>query len=142
MPTSPKTTPTRKTSNQPASHAAGQKDESNHAMSKGFNMGGMNRNQMMQQARKMQEQLLAAQQKAAETEVSSTAGGGAVKVTAAGDMRIKSLTIDPSAIDPDDVEMLQDMILAAVNDALDSAETMAGQQMSAVTGGLNIPGLF
>ena len=88
-------------------------------MSKGFNMGGMNRNQMMQQARKMQEQLLAA-----------------------GDMRIKSLTIDPSAIDPDDVEMLQDMILAAVNDALDSAETMAGQQMSAVTGGLNIPGLF
>ena len=63
-------------------------------MSKGFNMGGMNRNQMMQQARKMQEQLLAAQQKAAETEVSSTAGGGAVKVTAAGDMRIKSLTID------------------------------------------------
>ena len=111
-------------------------------MSKGFNMGGMNRNQMMPQARKMQEQLLAAQQKAAETEVSSTAGGGAVKVTAAGDMRIKSLTIDPSAIDPDDVEMLQDMILAAVNDALDSAETMAGQQMSAVTGGLNIPGLF
>ena len=111
-------------------------------MSKGFNMGGMNRNQMMQQARKMQEQLLAAQQKAAETEVSSTAGGGAVKVTAAGDMRIKSLIIDPSAIDPDDVEMLQDMILAAVNDALDSAETMAGHQMSAVTGGLNIPGLF
>ena len=111
-------------------------------MSKGFNMGGMNRNQMMQQARKMQEQLLAAQQKAAETEVRSTAGGGAVKVTAAGDMRIKSLTIDPSAIDPDDVEMLQDMILAAVNDALDSAEAMAGQQMSAVTGGLNIPGLF
>ena len=111
-------------------------------MSKGFNMGGMNRNQMMQQARKMQEQLLAAQQKAAETEVSSTAGGGAVKVTAAGDMRIKSLTIDPSAIDPEDVEMLQDMILAAVNDALDSAETMAGQQMSAVPGGLNLPGLF
>ncbi len=111
-------------------------------MSKGFNMGGMNRNQMMQQARKMQEQLLAAQQKAAETEVSSTAGGGAVKVTAAGDMRIKSLTIDPAAIDPEDVEMLQDMILAAVNDALDSAEAMAGQQMSAVTGGLNIPGLF
>ena len=106
-------------------------------MSKGFNMGGMNRNQMMQQARKMQEQLLAAQQKAAET-----AGGGAVKVTATGEMRIKSLTIDPSAVDPDDVEMLQDMVMAAVNDALESAEQMAGQQMSAVTGGLNIPGLF
>ena len=100
-------------------------------MSKGFNMGGMNRNQMMAQARKMQEQLLAAQQRASETEV-----------TAAGDMRIKSLTIDPSAIDPDDVEMLQDMILAAVNDALEQAEQMASKQMSAVTGGLNIPGLF
>ena len=111
-------------------------------MSKGSNMGGMNRNQMMQQARKMQEQLFAAQHKAAETEVSSTAGGGAVKVAATGEMRIKSLTIDPSAVDPDDVEMLQDMVMAAVNDALESAEQMAGQQMSAVTGGLNIPGLF
>ena len=90
----------------------------------------------------MQQQMEQAQADLETKEYEASAGGGAVKVTAAGDMRIKSLAIDPSAIDPDDVEMLQDMILAAVNDALDSAETMAGQQMSAVTGGLNIPGLF
>ena len=111
-------------------------------MAKGFNMGGMNRNQMMAQARKMQEQLLAAQQKAAATEVSASAGGGAVKVTATGDLRLTSLTIDPDAVDPEDVEMLQDMILAAVNDVLTSAEQMASQQLGAVTGGMNIPGLF
>ena len=111
-------------------------------MAKGYNMGGMNRNQMMAQARKMQEQLLAAQEKAAATEVSASAGGGAVKVTATGDMRLTSLAIDPDALDPEDVEMLQDMIVAAVNDALESAEQTAAQQMSAVTGGLNIPGLF
>lgn len=111
-------------------------------MAKGFNMGGMNRNQMMAQARKMQEQLLQAQERAQETEVSTSAGGGAVKVTATGAMRITSLTIDPEAVDPEDVEMLQDMILAAVNDALESAEQTASQQLSAITGGLNIPGLF
>ena len=111
-------------------------------MSNGFNMGGMNRNQMMAQARKMQEQLLAAQQKAAATEVSASAGGGAVKVTATGDLRLTSLTIDPDAVDSEDVEMLQDMILAAVNDVLESAEQMASQQLGAVTGGMNIPGLF
>ena len=111
-------------------------------MAKGFNMGGMNRNQMMAQARKMQEQLMAAQQKAASTEVSASAGGGAVKVTATGDLRLTSLTIDPDAVDPEDVEMLQDMILAAVNDVLASAEQMASQQLGAVTGGMGIPGLF
>ena len=111
-------------------------------MARGYNMGGMNRNQMMAQARKMQEQLIAVQQKVASTEVSASAGGGADKVSATGAMRLTSLTIDPEALDPEDVEMLQDMILAAVNDALESAEQMASQQMGAVTGGLNIPGLF
>ena len=111
-------------------------------MARGYNMGGMNRNQMIAQARKMQEQLIAVQQKVASTEVSASAGGGAVKVTATGSMRLTSLTIDPEALDPEDVEMLQDMILAAVNDALESAEQMASQQMGSVTGGLNIPGLF
>ena len=105
-------------------------------------MAQMNMQQMMKQARKMQEQLLAAQQKAAETEVTASTGGGMVKVTATGDMRLTNVAIDPEAVDPEDVEMLQDMVLAAVNDALSSAETMASQQMSAVTGGLNIPGLF
>lgn len=111
-------------------------------MAKGFNMGGMNRNQMMAQARKMQEQLQAAQQKASETEVSASAGGGAVKVTATGDLRLTSLVIDPDALNPEDAEMLQDMILAAVNDVLESAEQTAGQQINAITGNMNIPGLF
>lgn len=108
----------------------------------GYNMGGMNRNQMMAQARKMQEQLVAAQQQAAATEVSASAGGGSVKVTATGDLRISSITIDPQAVDPEDVDMLRDMILAAVNDALEQAESATEKAMSAVTGGLNIPGLF
>ena len=103
----------------------------------GFNMGGMNRNQMMAQARKMQEQLLEAQQKASLMQATASAGGGAVKVIASGDLRLTNITIDP-----EDIEMLQDMILAAVNDALESAESQASAQMSAVTGGLNIPGLF
>ena len=103
----------------------------------GFNMGGMNRNQMMAQARKMQEQLLEAQQKASLMQATASAGGGAVKVTASGDLRLTNITINP-----EDIEMLQDMILAAVNDALESAESQASAQMSAVTGGLNIPGLF
>ena len=108
----------------------------------GYNMGGMNRNQMMAQARKMQEQLLAAQEKAATTESTSSAGGGMVKVTVTGDLRLKEITIDPEAVDPEDVEMLQDMIVAAVNEALESADAAAQQQISSVTSGLNIPGLF
>ena len=111
-------------------------------MARGYNMGGMNRNQMIAQARKMQEQR---HRRAAEGRLDRGVGErrrGAVKVTATGGMRLTSLTIDPEALDPEDVEMLQDMILAAVNDALESAEQMASQQMGSVTGGLNIPGLF
>ncbi len=115
-------------------------------MSKGYGSsynrgGGMNRNQMMAQARKMQEELLAAQEKASQIEVSSSAGGGAVKVTVSGDLRIKSLTIDPDAVDPEDVEMLQDMILTAVNDALESAESAAGQQINNAAGGMDLSSL-
>lgn len=105
-------------------------------------MAGMNMQQMMKQARKMQEQLAAAEDNLKTQTVDTSAGGGMVKVTMTGDMKIESIKIDPDACDPEDVEMLQDMILAAVNDALESAERMASQQMSAVTGGLNIPGLF
>ena len=110
-------------------------------MSRGFNMGGMNRNQMMAQARKMQEQLLAAQQRASETEVTASTGGGMVKVTATGDMRITDVTIDPEAVDPEDVEMLQDLVISAVNEALRQAEDAMSSSMNALTGGLNIPGL-
>ena len=97
---------------------------------------------MMKQARKMQEQLAQAEEALKDAEVSSSAGGGMVKVSATGNMRITSIQIDPQAVDPDDVELLQDMVMAAVNDALNSAQELASQQMGAITGGLNIPGLM
>ena len=103
---------------------------------------GMNMAQMMKQARKMQEQLAQTEEKLRDMEVSSSAGGGMVKVAATGGMRITSIQIDPEAVNPEDTDLLQDMILAAVNDALNSAQDLASQQMSAVTGGLNIPGLM
>ncbi|MBS4873162.1 MULTISPECIES: YbaB/EbfC family nucleoid-associated protein [Atopobium] len=102
----------------------------------------MNMAQMMKQARKMQEQLAQAEEALKDAEVSSSAGGGMVKVSATGNMRITSIQIDPQAVDPDDVELLQDMVMAAVNDALNSAQELASQQMGAITGGLNIPGLM
>lgn len=104
-------------------------------------MAGMNMQQMMKQARKMQEQLAAAQESLAETTVDASAGGGMVKVTARGDMQITALKIDPEAIDPEDVEMLEDMIMAAVNEAIRGINDVANKQMGAITGGLNIPGM-
>lgn len=105
-------------------------------------MPQMNMQQMMKQARKMQEQLAAAQERLKDVEVSASAGGGMVKVVASGEMTIKSIEISPDAVDPEDVELLQDMVLAAVNEALSSAQQAAGAQMSSVTNGMNIPGLF
>ena len=105
-------------------------------------MSQMNMQQMMKQARKMQEQLEAAQAKLPDIEVTSSTGGGMIKVVATADLRVKSITIDPEALDPDDVEMLQDMVLTAVNDALESAQDAASRQVSSVTGGLSIPGLM
>ncbi len=107
-------------------------------------MAQMNMQQMMKQARKMQEQLAAAQEKLKDVEVSASTGGGMVKVVATGEMQVKSIEIKPEACDPDDVELLQDMVLAAVNDALASAQESANSQMSAAAGlgNLNIPGLF
>ncbi len=107
-------------------------------------MAQMNMQQMMKQARKMQEQLAAAQEKLKDVEVSASTGGGMVKVVATGEMQIKSIEIKPEACDPEDVELLQDMVLAAVNEALSSAQESANSQMSAAAGlgNLNIPGLF
>lgn len=106
-------------------------------------MPQMNMKQMMKQARKMQEQLAAAQERLKDVQVSASAGGGAVKVSATGDMQITSIEISPDACNPEDVELVQDMVLAAVNEALSSAREAADAQMSAATGmgGLNIPGL-
>lgn len=104
-------------------------------------MAQMNMQQMMKQARKMQGQLAAAQETIAQSTVDASAGGGMVKVTVSGDMQVTSLKIDPEAIDPEDVEMLEDMVMAAVNEALRGVGELANRQMGAVTGGLNIPGM-
>ena len=104
-------------------------------------MAQMNMQQMMKQARKMQEQLAAAQETIAQSTVDASAGGGMVEVTVSGDMQVTSLKIDPEAIDPEDVEMLEDMVMAAVNAALRGVGELANRQMGAVTGGLNIPGM-
>ena len=104
-------------------------------------MAQMNMQQMMKQARKMQEQLAAAQETIAQSTVDASAGGGMVKVTVSGDMQVTSLKIDPEAIDPEDVEMLEDIVMAAVNEALRGVGELANRQMGAVTGGLNIPGM-
>lgn len=101
-------------------------------------------NQIMAQARKVQADIMSAQDDLKDREVSASAGGGMVKVVATGDLRIKSITIDPEAIDPDDVELLEDTIVAAVNEAISSANDLADQAMKSATGGVasSIPGLF
>lgn len=102
----------------------------------------MDMKQMMRQAQKMQKELNKAQEEIATMSFEATAGGGMVKAVAAGDMSITALAIDPDAVDPEDVEMLQDMVIAAVNEALRGVSEMSNQRMNAVTGGMNIPGLM
>ena len=103
---------------------------------------GMNMQQMMRQAQKMQKELAKAQEEVAAMTFEGTAGGGMVKATAKGDMTITSITIDPDAVDPEDVDMLQDMVCAAVNEALRGVSEASNMRMGAVTGGMNIPGLM
>ncbi|TLS49789.1 YbaB/EbfC family nucleoid-associated protein [Paenibacillus antri] len=104
--------------------------------------GGGNMNQMLKQVKKMQEQMLKAQEELATKTVEGTAGGGVVSVVVNGQKSVLSVTIKPEAVDPEDVEMLQDLVLTAVNDALTKAEELANQDMGKFTGGMNIPGLF
>ncbi|MDR2493296.1 MAG: YbaB/EbfC family nucleoid-associated protein [Coriobacteriales bacterium] len=101
----------------------------------------MDMNKMMKQARKMQAELARVQEEVAQTVTTITAGGGMVTVTVLGDSTVQSIKIDPSVVDPDDVEMLEDLVTAAVNEALRSSQEAAAERMSAVTGGLNLPGL-
>lgn len=98
--------------------------------------GGFDVNALMKQAQQMQEQMLQAQEKLKDETVEASAGGGMVKVTMGGDLTLRSITIDPEAVDPEDVELLQDMVQAAVNDALRSAQDLAGTAMGDATGGL------
>ncbi len=92
-------------------------------------------------AQQMQAEMARVQGELETTELEGTAGGGAVSAVVTGKQELVSVTIDPSVVDPDDVEMLQDLVTAAVNDALRRAREMAEQKMSAVTGGMRIPGL-
>lgn len=104
-------------------------------------MGG-NMNKMMKQVQKMQANMLKMQEELSERTVENTVGGGVIKVVANGSQEIVSIDIQPEAVDPDDIEMLQEMILTATNDALQKAKDMVSSEMSKITGGLNIPGLF
>jgi hypothetical protein len=103
-------------------------------------MGNMNK--LMKQVQKMQEEMMKLQEELKSRTVEATAGGGVVKVVASGKKDLVSIEIKPEAVDPDDIEMLQDLILAAANEALQKAEEMVSQEMGKLTGGLNIPGLF
>jgi|SRR5690625_3249109 len=101
-----------------------------------------NMNQMMRQVKKMQDQMMKAQEELADKTVEGTSGGGVVKVTATGQKKVTDIEISPEAVDPEDVEMLQDLVLAAVNDALGKAEELANEDLGKFTGGMNMPGLF
>ena len=105
--------------------------------------GGGNMGNLMKQAQKMQKDMEKMQEELHERTVESTAGGGAVKVTASGKKEIREIVINPEVVDPDDVEMLQDLILAAVNEALRKADEMVNSEMSKITGGMSgFGGLF
>ena len=104
--------------------------------------GGMNQAAMMKQAQKLQQQMLQMQQEMETKTYSAAAGGGMVTATVTGKHELKQIQINPEAVDPDDVEMLQDMIIAAVNEAMRTAESDAANNMSRLTGGMNLGGMF
>lgn len=113
-------------------------------MAKGYGgmpMGGMNMNNLMKQAQKMQKQMEEAQASLAEKEIETTSGGGAIKIVITGKKEIKSVKIDPEVVDSDDVEMLEDLILSAVNEAIRQADELANGTMGKITGGMG-GGLF
>lgn len=101
-----------------------------------------NMNQMMKQMKKMQAQMAKAQEELGQKEVEGTAGGGVVKVRMNGHKQVLGIEIAPEAVDPDDVEMLQDLITAAFNEAMKEADELIAKDLGKFAGGLNIPGLF
>ena len=104
--------------------------------------GGMNQAAMMKQAQKMQQEMLRMQQEMETKTYTATTGGGMVKASVNGKHELVDLMINPEAVDPDDVDMLQDMVIAAVNEAMRAADTDSANNMSRLTGGLNLGGLF
>ncbi len=110
---------------------------------KGYGGGGVsNMQQLARQAQKMQEEMENANRELEEKEFSATSGGEAVKVTVTGKMEVKAIELKPEVVDPDDVEMLADLVMAATNEALRAAATEKEERMNAISGGLNIPGMF
>jgi len=100
-----------------------------------------NMNQMMKQVQKMQADMMKAQEDLANETVEASAGGGMVTVTITGDLVVKSVVIDPDAVDPEDVELLQDTVTAAVNEAVRQAQELAANKMGGLTGGMDLGGL-
>jgi len=97
---------------------------------------------LMKQAQKMQEQVVQLQKELANRTIEATAGGGMVKVVANGNQQVVSVKIDPTVVDPAEIEMLEDLVVAAVNEALRKAQEMTAAEVSKLTGGMKIPGLF
>ena len=109
---------------------------------KGMGGGPSNMQGMIKQAQKMQEDMQKAQEELESKEYKTSAGGGAVEAVISGKKEILSLTIRPDVVDPEDIEMLQDLIISAVNEGLRQVEDESNEQMQKITGGMNIPGLF
>jgi DNA-binding YbaB/EbfC family protein len=97
---------------------------------------------MLQQAQKLQEEMLKTQEALSEETITVTAGGGAITVVMTGQQRVQSISIAPEVVDPDDVEMLEDLVTAAMNEALDRSQELIAERLGALTGGLRIPGLI
>ncbi|QGU00597.1 Nucleoid-associated protein YaaK [Candidatus Syntrophocurvum alkaliphilum] len=106
-----------------------------------FPGGGGNMNKMMKQAKQMQEQIAQMQAELEEREIEASAGGGAVTVTVNGKQQLIGIKIKPEVVDPDDVEMLEDLITAAVNEGVKQSQDMVSSEMAKITGGLNLPGM-
>lgn len=104
--------------------------------------GGGNMSNMLKQAQKMQADMLKAQTELEEKVIETSAGGGMVGVKINGKKQVLEINIKPEVVDPDDIEMLQDLILAAVNDAISQVDSVVESEMGKITGGLNLPGLF
>ena len=108
----------------------------------GYGSNAQNMNSMIKQAQKMQEEMEKAQEEIKAKEYSTTVGGGVVEITMTGDKILKSITLKPEVVDPEDIETLQDLIVSGVNEVLRQVESETEENMKAISGGLNIPGLF
>lgn len=108
----------------------------------GMGGGAQNMNAMIKQAQKMQDDMKIKQDELAELEYKTTAGGGMVEVTISGTKQLKSIALKPEVVDPADIDMLQDLIVAAVNEAIRTVEDTTNAEMEKITGNLNVPGMF